>query len=403
MNNCYKGERWLCVEGVILKSMFNCSFILVCGTHDRDYKNHVWEELSFIAGLCQVSCCFLGDFNEIVREEERKGATGLTRSAEEFKNWIQDMSLVDLPLTDCKFTWFWGRSCSCIDRALLSLEWLEEFPETRLRGGPRGLSDHFPIIVENRNLTDDPRPFRSLGSWFFLRIVKEEWRSLGDKQFTNKLKVLTIPLGRWHKDNFREMDKKIAKFKEEIKRIDDMVSNGVYDGMMEARRTWLVTCCERWYVRKEVHWKQISRSRHAKDMDKNTRYFHNIASTRRRNNMIDTLVINGRRVMNPARIKITIRDFYKDLYHRERFPMLGFRDGLVEKIDEQDAVTIEVLPSTEEIREAVWDCESYKASGSDGYNMNFIKRCWGEIGAEFTAAVVGFFQMSKLLADSNII
>ncbi|XP_016207077.1 uncharacterized protein LOC107647520 [Arachis ipaensis] len=198
------------------------------------------------------------------------------------------------------------------------------------------------------------------------------------------------------------MDKKIAKFEEEIKRIDDLVSNGVYDGTMEARRKALVTCCERWYVRKEVHWKQLSRSGHTKDMDKNTRYFHNIASARRRNNRIDTLIINGRRVRNLARIKITIRDFYKDLYHQERSPIMGFRDGLVEKIDEQDAVNLEVLPSAEEIQDAVGDCESSKAPGSDGYNMNFIKRCWEDIGTEFTAAVMGFFQTSKLPADSNI-
>ncbi|XP_016195525.1 uncharacterized protein LOC107636537 [Arachis ipaensis] len=198
------------------------------------------------------------------------------------------------------------------------------------------------------------------------------------------------------------MDKKITRFEEEIKRIDDRVSNGVYDETMEARRRALVTCCERWYVRKEVHWKQMSRSRHAKEMDRNTRYFHNIASSRRRNHRIDALVVNGRTVKNQARIKIAIREFYKDLYHQETTPMMGFRDGLVSRIDEEDALMLEMMPSAAEIREAVWDCESSKALGCDGYNMNFIKRCWGEIGSEFTAAVMGFFQTSRLPTDSNI-
>ncbi|XP_072076832.1 uncharacterized protein [Arachis hypogaea] len=98
-------------------------------------KCHVWEELSYIAGLCQVPCCFMGDFNEIVHVEERKGATTVPRSGKEFRNWIQDMQLVDLALTDCDFTWFRGRSCSHIDRALVNVEWLEVFPETWLRGG----------------------------------------------------------------------------------------------------------------------------------------------------------------------------------------------------------------------------------------------------------------------------
>ncbi|XP_016164208.1 uncharacterized protein LOC107606687 [Arachis ipaensis] len=325
-----------------------------------------------------------GDFNEIVHVEERKGATSLPLSADEFKVWIQDMHLVDLSLTDHKFTWFRGRSCSRINRALVNVEWLEEFSDSRLRGGPRSLSDHCPIIVKDKKMRGGPRPSRSLDSWYthegFFSMVKEEWRGLGEIQFTDKLKALTIPLGRWHKANFGEMDNKITKFEEEIKKIDDMVSNGVYNETMEARRKALITCCERWYRRKEVHWKQMFRSRHAKEMDKNTRYFHNIASARRQNNRIDKLVINGRQVGNQARITIDVREFYKELYHQEASPMMGFRDGLVGKIDEGDALTLEELPSAEEIRKAAWDCESSKVPGCDGYNMNFIKRCWGEIG-----------------------
>ncbi|XP_016168392.1 uncharacterized protein LOC107610928 [Arachis ipaensis] len=176
LNNCYKGERWLYVEGVLVKSSFNCAFFLVYGAHDRDTKLKVWEELSYIARLCQVPSCYMGDFNEIVHVEERQGADGLSRSAEEFKAWIQDIELVDLPLNDRMFTWFRGRSCSRIDRALVSLEWLEQFPETRIQGGPRGLSDHCPIILEDNKQRGGPRPFRSLDSWFthegFLRMAQ---------------------------------------------------------------------------------------------------------------------------------------------------------------------------------------------------------------------------------------
>ncbi|XP_015947276.1 uncharacterized protein LOC107472254 [Arachis duranensis] len=226
MNNCYKGERWLCVEGIISKNNFNCALFLVYGAHTREEKLVVLEELSYTAGLCQVPCCFMGDFNEIINVEERKGTTSLTAR---------------------------------IDRVLVSLEWVEEFPEIRLRGGPRGLLDHCPMIVEESRLRDGPRPFRSLDSWFthkgFLRMVREEWRGLGEVQFTGKLKALTVPLGRWYRDNFGNMVNKIMKFEEEIKKINDMVSSGVYDGIVEARRKALVTCCEKWYVRKEVHWK----------------------------------------------------------------------------------------------------------------------------------------------------
>ena len=63
----------------------------------------------------------------------------MTVTTVEFKSWIQDMELLDLALADRMFTWFRSQPYSRIDRVLVSLEWLEEFPETRLRGGPRGL------------------------------------------------------------------------------------------------------------------------------------------------------------------------------------------------------------------------------------------------------------------------
>ncbi|XP_057740405.1 uncharacterized protein LOC130957577 [Arachis stenosperma] len=295
MNNCYKGERWLCVKGVVLKNSFNCAFLLIYDAHSREEKSQMWEELSYIDGR--------------------------------------------------------------LDRVLVSVEWLEEFFETRLQEGPRGLSDHCPIIVEDRRMKGGPRPFRSLDAWFthdgFLRMVKEEWRGLGELQFTDKLKALTGLLRSWHKNNFGDMNNKILKLEEEIKKVDDMASAGVYDAIMEARRKALVTCCERWYVRKEIHWKQMSRSQQAKEMDRNTRYFHNIASSRRRNNRIDNLVVNGRLIRNQARIKVAIRDFYKDLYHQESSPLLGFKDGMVRRIDEEESRSLEVMPSAEEIRQAV--------------------------------------------------
>ncbi|XP_015936372.1 uncharacterized protein LOC107462310 [Arachis duranensis] len=290
----------------------------------------------------------MGDFNEIVHIDERKGATGLSATAEDFRALINDMELVDLTLNNLKYTWFRGQSCSRIDRCL------------------------------------------------------EEWIGLEDAQFLDKLKALSKPLGRWHKRHFRNIPENIKRFEDEINKVDDMVSNGVYDGTIEARRKALVRCCELWYTRKDIHWKQMSRSRHAKEMDRNTRYFHNIVSARRRNNKIESLVINGRLVRNHARIKVAIRDFYRKLFQQEVTPNISFRDGLVNRLGIEETQVLEMLPSEEEVKDAVWDCESSKTPGSDGYNMNFIKMCWDEIGVKFTKTVMTFFETAKLPIDSNI-
>ncbi|XP_015944180.1 uncharacterized protein LOC107469315 [Arachis duranensis] len=233
-------------------------------------------------------------------------------------------------------------------------------------------------------------------------MVKEEWRSIRETQFLDKLKAMTVPLSRWHRKNFGDMDRRIHRFEEEIRKVDDMVSNGVYDGTAEARRKALVSSCKKWYIRKEIHWNQMSRSRHAKEMDRNTRYFHSMASARRRNNRIDALRIHGRLVRNQPRIKVAIRDFYKDLYHQETSPNIGFRDGLVRQISEDEATGLELMPTAEEIKNVVWDCESTNAPGCDRYNMNFFKKCWDKIGKEFIEAVMGFFRSARLPRDSSV-
>nr|XP_029153257.1 uncharacterized protein LOC114927467 [Arachis hypogaea] len=121
-SNCYKGDGWFCVEGLLTNNNFNFAFCLVYGAHVRSDKMVMWEDLSYMVGLCQVPFCFMGDFNEILRLEERKDVVSLPASAEDFKEWVQDLQLVDLPLTDRKYTWFRGKSCSRIDRVLISLE-----------------------------------------------------------------------------------------------------------------------------------------------------------------------------------------------------------------------------------------------------------------------------------------
>ncbi|XP_016199963.1 uncharacterized protein LOC107640969 [Arachis ipaensis] len=74
----------------------------------------------------------------------------------------------------------------------------------------------------------------------------------------------------------------------------------------------------------------------------------------------------------------------------------------IHKITEEEATGLELMPTAEEIKNVVWDCESTKAPGCDGYNMNFIKKYWDEVWKEFIEAVLGFFWSARLPRDSNV-
>ena len=50
----------------------------------------------------------------------------------------------------------------------------------------------------------------------------------------------------------------------------------------------------------------------------------------------------------------------------------------------------------------MWSCESTKALGLDGYNFNFIKKCWNLIGTNFIACMYEFFRIGNLLRWANM-
>lgn len=61
-----------------------------------------------------------------------------------------------------------------------------------------------------------------------------------------------------------------------------------------------------------------------------------------------------------------------------------------------------MLPSKEEIKEAVWSCDPSKEPRSNGFNMNFVRRTWDVIGADFTKLVLSFFIIGKLNKALNM-
>jgi len=55
----------------------------------------------------------------------------------------------------------------------------------------------------------------------------------------------------------------------------------------------------------------------------------------------------------------------------------------------------------EELKIAVWDCESYKCPGSDGVNFGFIKDFWLDMKEDLMHFVADIHRNGKLLRGIN--
>ncbi|PNX97250.1 cysteine-rich receptor-like protein kinase, partial [Trifolium pratense] len=119
---------------------------------DSRAKQALWDSLSLkIQALGRARVCLCGDFNAVRSADERLSARDGVRSSDHvpFNRFIEENTLIDLPLGSRKFTWFKGdgRSMSRLDRFLLSGDWCLSWPNYTQVARMRGLSDHCPLVL----------------------------------------------------------------------------------------------------------------------------------------------------------------------------------------------------------------------------------------------------------------
>lgn len=102
--------------------------------------------------------------------------------------------------------------------------------------------------------------------------------------------------------------------------VDMAAENGLWDETKEARRKALWSLLEKWYNRRDMYWKQLSRSKYAKDMDRSSRFFHAIANSKSRRKAIQKLRINGEDVYCPRRIKKGAKSIFQGVIQAESRP-----------------------------------------------------------------------------------
>ncbi|MCI36571.1 endonuclease/exonuclease/phosphatase family protein, partial [Trifolium medium] len=94
-----------------LKSGDEFSVANVYAPCDLRAQQELWDSLSVkIQALGRVRMCVCGDFNDVWSIEERRSVSGGRRPMDHisFNRFIDDNTLIDLPLSGRKFTWFKG-------------------------------------------------------------------------------------------------------------------------------------------------------------------------------------------------------------------------------------------------------------------------------------------------------
>ena len=399
-------RHWIAICGTITLSNFRCCLINVYNPCSHELRNETWLELIDFRSLVQLPCLLMGDFNEIREISERGSQIASQRSIDDFNNFINESHLTEIQASNGIFTWFHGHSKSKLDRVLLNTEWMLQFPSLNLTLMKRGLSDHCPLLLNSKDSESGPKPFRFQNVWLThpdcLKLIRNTWVAASDLGIADKLRAVKKELKNWNTSVFGHIDLTIAALEEKIHSLDLMAnSRDLEDTEIDERKRaqqdlWL------WLKRRETHWAQNSRAKWIKEGDRNTKYFHTMATMRKRKNNITFLRNNETNHVDCACLKKEAIAYFKSIFNEDDNSRPFFTDLNFRKLSNQQADMLTAPVTQAEIDVAVDSCDPQKAPGPDGFNFRFVKSAWEVIKEDVYRMVEDFWTTSKLPKGTNV-
>ncbi|CAJ2669290.1 unnamed protein product [Trifolium pratense] len=274
----------------------------------------------------------------------------------------------------------------------------------------RGLSDHCPLVLVADEEDWGPRPSRMLKCWKdvpgYHLFVRDKWNSFqidgwGGFVLKEKLKWIKTALKDWHISHTQNLPSRIESLKERMAVLD--VKGGEED-LSESELAELhgvsldIHSLSR--LNTSICWQQ-SRSRWLKEGDANTKYFHSILASRRRGNAISTLQVDSTIVEGVSPIRHAVFSHFASHFKainvdRPRVDNLPFK-----RLQVSEAIGLIKPFSVDEVKAAVWDCDSYKSPGPDGINFGFIKDFWAEMQGDIMRFISEFHRNGRLTKGLN--
>ncbi|XP_050259980.1 uncharacterized protein LOC126705069 [Quercus robur] len=271
------------------------------GEPETANRIEAWNKLRCLNSypICPWLC--LGDFNEIVRQDEKVG--GALRSHNQmqlFRDVLDECGFMDLGFVGPKFTWarhyedgssIWER----LDRGLATNNWFLKFPGSRVHHLHCDSSDHQPILVVFSGLEHPRRkkPFRFEEMWLSNtsceEVVKAAWYCTSGaedgREVLNKVEKCGKDLNWWNRNVFGNVRRELEKAKKMlIKAEREAILSG---NNFQVRH--LKAEIEVLLDKEAIMWQQRSRLLWAREGDRNTKYFHSCATRRHRKNLIESI------------------------------------------------------------------------------------------------------------------
>ncbi|GKV32839.1 hypothetical protein SLEP1_g41408 [Rubroshorea leprosula] len=350
----------------------------------------------------QVGCSIEEDDDVVPRMKEGGRKPSVQASKEEWElAETGDNSLEEIQISNAA-----ARST----RFLLPEEWTTKWSDVKQWGLRRSVLDHCPILLKNECVNWGPKPFKCFDAWLeqlgCKEVITNAWINNEVKgwnrfKLKEKLKRTKQELKEWSCKTNTEMDSKIKEVETVIAAIDEKgEQNQLSATDVEKRRNNFIDLWKNLRI-KERMWQQKSRKLWLKEGDANKKFFHRCVKGRRRRNEISSVQINGKQHTEVEEIKEEVAKYFQEMFAEEKWkrPKL---DGIsFKQITKADNELLTAAFSEQEIKEAIWNCDSSKAPSPNEFNFKFIKTIWEVIKPNVVGFVQEFQEHGRLVRGSN--
>jgi hypothetical protein len=126
-----------------------------------------------------------------------------------------------------------------------------------------------------------------------------------------------------------------------------------------------------------------------------------VANANRRNNSIESLIVDGTPTSDSTNIRDHIVTFYESLFSEP----LSWRPQLdnleFDSLNVEEASSLEDPFEEREVREVIKGMDRDKAPGPDGFTLAFFQDCWEVVKGDFMAVFEEFYARGKFVKNIN--
>ncbi|KAJ9558242.1 hypothetical protein OSB04_012856 [Centaurea solstitialis] len=379
------------------------------GYPERHRRSQSWDMLRDVAVQDIVPWCCMGDFNDLLSNDDKKGVHEHPQSLiRGFQQAVSDTHLMDLPMEGYPFTWVKSKGKpTCVeerlDRALVNTRWSSTYPEAKLRNLTAPISDHSPILLDmvGSSCSSKKHVFRFENKWFLEDtlnpMVEQRWQDTSGQRLLDRLEVCSTALNKWGKELAMRYRRQVSAAKQKMEMLRPSDNPRDVQAFDECRQKLLDVM-----EKEEVFWKQRAKQFWLKDGDFNTKYFHAVANGRRRKKNIEKLLDDdGRQVTDLEGIQQTVRSYFEQLFAEGSSTISPVIEVMAPMISETDNARLVAPFTIDEFQRALFEMNPDKSPGPDGYNPGFYQHFWSLVGSDVFHTCCGWLSEATLPSVVN--